>query len=42
MKLRSLATLLLKKPMFRFSETQTSSKFVNFVKSAWKQTFPEE
>lgn len=42
MKLRRMATLLLKKPMFRFSEEQNPNKFVHFIKSAWKQTFPEE
>lgn len=42
MKLRRIATLLLNKPLFRFSEEQNPNKFIGFIKSAWKQTFPQE
>ena len=43
MKLKSIASLLLRRNVRFFSEEQQKGgKFVNFVKSAWKQTFPEE
>ena len=42
MKLTRLTAQLLKKPIFRFSEVENPNRFVSFIKSAWKQTFPEE
>lgn len=51
MKLRGLASLLMGTrgtPLFRgrniarFSEEENKNKLFTFVKSAWKQTFPDE
>ena len=42
MKLTRLTAQLLKKPIFRFSEVENPNRFVSFIKSAWKKTFPEE
>lgn len=42
MKLRSIASLLLRRNVYHFTEEQDKNKFFSFVKSAWKQTFPDE
>jgi hypothetical protein len=42
MKLKNIGSLLFKRSLRLFSEEPKSGKFVSFVKSAWKQTFPEE
>ncbi len=42
MKLKSIASLLFRPRLARFSEEQNKNKIFSFVKSAWKQTFPDE
>lgn len=42
MKLKAIGSLLFRRNVRFFSEEQKKGGFVNFVKSAWKQTFPEE
>jgi hypothetical protein len=43
MKLKTIGSFLFRRSMRTFSdEQQSGGKFVNFVKSAWKQTFPEQ
>lgn len=42
MKLRSIASLLFRRNVYHFTEEQDKNKLFSFVKSAWKQTFPDE
>jgi hypothetical protein len=42
MKLKSIGSLLLKRSIRHFSDEPKTNKIVDFVKSAWKQTFPQE
>jgi hypothetical protein len=42
MKLKNIGSLLFRRSIRQFSdEQQSGGKFVNFIKSALKQTFPE-
>lgn len=42
MKLKILGRLLFKRSFYHFSEEQKPNGFTNFLKSAWRQTFPQE
>lgn len=41
MKLKTISSLLLRRTVMHFSEEPKNGKLLNFVKSAWKQTFPD-
>lgn len=42
MRFRRIGSLLMKRNKFWFAEEQDKNRLFNFVKSAWKQTFPDE